>query len=254
MKETRDIMGMPVSVEIAEATTQESLEKAFAYFTYVDETFSTYKENSQISRINKGDIHASAYSDDMKLVFALAEETKQLTQGYFDIKRPDGLIDPSGIVKGWAINNVAILLSLLGHKNFYVEAGGDIQTRGTNAEGNEWRIGIRNPFNQSEIIKVVYPHQKGIATSGTYIRSNHIYNPHSKQSVDTSVASLTVIGPDVYEADRFATAAFAMGDAGVEFIERLDGFEGYAIDTRGLATMTSGFTAYTQPSERERTL
>jgi thiamine biosynthesis lipoprotein len=148
-------------------------------------------------------------------------------------------------VKGWAINRVAELLRSLGHKNFYVEAGGDIQTSGKNAEDKEWSIGIRNPFNRDQIVKVIFPRGKGIATSGTAIRGKHIYDPHTKQPVETNLASLTVIGPNAYEADRFATAAFAMGENGINFIEDLDGFEGYAIDTKGIATMTSQFEKYT---------
>jgi thiamine biosynthesis lipoprotein ApbE len=60
----------------------------------------------------------------------------------------------------------------------------------------------------------------------------------------TDVVSLTVIGPNVYEADRFATAAFAMGKKGIYFIEQLPGFEGYMIDTSAQATYTSGFERY----------
>ncbi len=58
------------------------------------------------------------------------------------------------------------------------------------------------------------------------------------------VKSLTVIGPDIYEADRFATAAFAMGRGGIDFIESLEGFEGYMIDASKTATFTSGFGRY----------
>jgi thiamine biosynthesis lipoprotein len=249
MRETRDIMGMPVTLEIV-GDPGVSLEKAFDYFTYVDTTFSTYKSDSEISRINRHEISLREYSDDMKLIFKLAEETKRLTHGYFDITTPDGSVDPSGLVKGWAINNVAKLLVSRGHTDVYVEAGGDIQTSGSNAEGGEWRIGIRNPFNTDEIVKVVYPRGRGIATSGTYIRGKHIYDPHTKRAVKTSMASLTVVGPDVYEADRFATAAFAMGNGGIDFIENLEGFEGYAIDAQRIATMTSGFSEYAEEISR----
>jgi thiamine biosynthesis lipoprotein len=58
------------------------------------------------------------------------------------------------------------------------------------------------------------------------------------------IVSLTVIGPNVYEADRFATAAFAMGKRGIYFIEQLPGFEGYMIDAAARATFTSGFERY----------
>ncbi len=250
MKETRDIMGMPVSVEIPDmSAARESLEEAFGYFIYVDRTFSTYKKDSEISRINRGEMQASEYSPDMKLIFSLAEETRRLTDGYFDIHTPDGTIDPSGIVKGWAINNAAGLLRSRGHRDFYVEAGGDIQTGGRNAEGSGWRVGIRNPFDRAQIVKVIYPGGSGVATSGTAVRGAHIYDPHTGAAVETKVASLTVIGPDVYEADRYATAAFAMGGAGIQFIERLEGFDGYQIDAGGIATMTGRFEQYLYDQE-----
>ena len=59
--------------------------------------------------------------------------------------------------------------------------------------------------------------------------------------------SVTVLGPNVYEADRFATAAFAMGSEGIHFIEGLSGFEGYLIDKSGIAALTSGFADYVAP-------
>ena len=246
MRATRNIMGMPVTVEVPGTdVSPDAIERTFDHFDYVDKTFSTYKEDSEISRINRGELSETDHSNDMKEIFRLAEETKELTGNYFNIRTPDGSTDPSGIVKGWAINNAAVLLRSLGYENFYVEAGGDIQTSGKNAEGKEWRIGIRNPFEREEIIKVVYPRGKGIATSGTAIRGKHIYDPHTGRPAATDVASLTVIGPNVYEADRFATAAFAMGKSGIRFIENLDEFEGYAIDKNGMATMTTGFKNYT---------
>ena len=156
-----------------------------------------------------------------------------------------GKIDPSGLVKGWAIQKASNILTEKGFKNFYVEAGGDIQVQGNNADNKPWNVGIKNPFNQKEIVKVVYLHNQGMATSGTYIRGQHIYNPFKANELLNNIVSLTVIGPNVYEADRFATAAFAMGKEGINFIESLKGFEGYMINKEGLATMTSGFDKYT---------
>lgn len=246
MRETRIIMGMPIIVEIADTSVaQEDLESIFSYFVSVDEQFSTYKETSEISHINRGAISEKEYSPDMKEIFALAEKTKQETGGYFDIRRSDGLIDPSGIVKSWAIRNARQLLLDKGYRDFYIDAGGDIDTHGTNTKGESWSIGIRNPFKQEEIVKVLYPQGASVATSGTYIRGQHIYNPHEpKKSLD-EIVSLTVIGPDIYETDRFATAAFAMGAQGIIFIEQLNGFEAYSIDRNGIATMTTGFERYT---------
>ncbi|HXS14875.1 MAG TPA: FAD:protein FMN transferase, partial [Candidatus Saccharimonadales bacterium] len=197
---------MPIAVEIIDTDCPPSLfEKVFSYFDSVDKRFSTYKENSEISKINRGEISPAEYSADMKTIFQLAEETKKQTQGYFNIIRHNK-IDPSGIVKGWAIYQAAMLLSKEGVRNYYIEAGGDIQVSGKNEISEKWSVGIRNPFKQEEIVKVVFLKDEGIATSGTYIRGQHIYNPHKDDEEISDIMSITVIGPNIYEADRFATA------------------------------------------------
>ena len=259
-------MGMPVTVEIvSELGTQIAIGKVFEYFTQVDEKFSTFKSASEITAINNGQIKLENASQEMKEVFLLCDKTKNETGGYFDIVNNEGKFDPSGLVKGWAIFNAAQLLEGLRFEDFYVEAGGDIQVRGNGpalrparrsfSEGGSlgeeggWRTGIRNPFNVKEIIKVVtLKNDEGIATSGSYERGAHIYNPLLRSTSfegQAQIVSLTVIGPNIYEADRFATAAFAMSGKGIYFIEKLAGFEAYAIDKNGLATMTSGFLKYT---------
>jgi FAD:protein FMN transferase len=247
MKDIRLIMGMPIEIDIVADAPQEVFEDAFAYLVSVDERFSTYKKESEISRINRGEVTLEEASADMQFVCAIAERTKFETNGYFDIKKPDGTLDPSGVVKGWAIKSAAARIRAAGFDHYFVNAGGDIASSGKNAEGKDWSVGIRNPFNTDEIVKVVYPRGQGIATSGSYIRGAHIYNPHAPLEEIQDVVSLTVIGPDVLEADRYATAAFAMGKAGSAFIESLPGFEAYAIDADGTATLTSGFEAYTRP-------
>jgi FAD:protein FMN transferase len=243
MKQLQLLMDMPIAVEVLDASvTEAAIDNVFRYFHAVDATFSTYKEDSEISKINRGELREDEYSAEMSTVLALSAQTKQETQGYFDI-RHNRIIDPSGIVKGWAILQAAHMLKEAGYANFYIDAGGDIQVAGTK-NGRPWRIGIRNPFNRQEHVKVLLVTDKGIATSGTAIRGQHIYNPHDPHTPLADIVSLTVIGPDVYEADRFATAAFAMGKRGISFIERLPGFEGYMIDASARATFTSGFERY----------
>lgn len=165
----------------------------------------------------------------MREILKLAGQTKDETDGYFDIFQ-NGKMDPSGIVKGWAIHKAARLINESGHKNFSVEAGGDVQTKGNmkneNGKIRNWKVGIRNPFNVLQIVKVLYLSGEGIATSGTYERGEHIYNPHTGDSAN-EIASMSVIAENVYEADRFATAAFAMGGEGINFVERKKGLEGY---------------------------
>ena len=244
MKQTKLIMGMPVTVEIVDSRAKASdFQEIFNYFQYIDDTFSTYKQNSEISKINKGLLTEKQYSSDLRTIFDLAERTRQETQGYFNI-RYAGKIDPSGIVKGWAIYQASLLLKQRGFSHYYIDAGGDIQVAGCNSYRQPWTVGIRNPFNREEVVKIVSLKGKGIATSGTYIRGAHIYNPQDKTDTLSDIVSLTIIGPNVYEADRFATAAFAMGKKGIAFIEKLSGFEGYMIEKDGTATLTNNFNSY----------
>lgn len=237
-------MGMHITIEIVDSQVKpHDIQQIFNYFTYIDNKFSTYKKTSEISQINNKKLNKNQYSTDMKTILALCEQTKSETNGYFDILHNDKL-DPSGIVKGWAIWQAAKLLQKAGFKNFYVDAGGDIQVKGKNSQGKSWTVGIRNPFNDKEIIKVISLNDKGIATSGTSIRGQHIYNPHNPNAKISQILSFTVIGKNVYEVDRFATAAFAMGEKGINFIENLPGFEAYMVDQKGIGTYTSGFNKY----------
>ncbi len=254
MKETRLVMGMPVTVLITDEgarrthhvkeDVERAVEEVFAYFTRVDERFSTYKTTSEITAINEGRIPRESWSPEMEIIFTFAEDTKRATGGYFDITRPDGSYDPSGLVKGWAIWNAAQILLKKGFHDFYVDAGGDIQPHGMNEEGEPWRVGVKNPWNEEGHVQTVLIAQgEGVATSGTYIRGTHIYAPHAGAPA-AAIASLTVSGPHVYEADRFATAAFAMGRHGIQFIESLPGFEGYMIGRDKVATKTAGWDNY----------
>lgn len=244
MKQTKIIMGMPITVEINDQVNSEDIfTNVFNYFTQIDNRFSTYKLDSEISQINRG-LPRNKWSPEMKHVMDLCHQTQIETGGYFNIES-DGKLDPSGIVKGWAIKKAAETISSKGYKNFYVEAGGDIQFQGKNSANRPWVVGIRNPLNRYENVKILtVGHNQGVATSGTYIRGDHIYNPLKNNQVITDLASITVIGPDIYNADRLATSAFAMGSDAASFIESLNGYEAYVIDKNMVATMTSGLERF----------
>lgn len=237
-------MGMPARVELIGANDQKPLDKIFDFWASIDDRFSTYKDSSEITRINRGEVDETKYSPEMQEVFSLADKTSIETEGYFNVKRPDGLFDPSGLVKGWAIQKGAELAQELGFDSYYLEIAGDIQTRGHDEHGLPWSVGIRNPFDRSQIVKILYPQGAGVATSGSAVRGQHIYNPHDPASSLSDIVSITVIGPNIYEADRFATAAYAMGERGIHFINSLKGFEVYAIDRNGIATMTDDVDKY----------
>jgi FAD:protein FMN transferase len=248
MEATRFLMGMPVTVDVPDGT-PALIEAAFARFAAIEARFSPFLPQSEVVRFNALRLAPDEPSDELREVLALAERTRRETDGYFDIARPDGFLDPSGIVKGWAIREVARLIEATltaagGAADYLVDAGGDIQCRGNAPDGEPWRIGIRNPFDAMQIVKIVAPGDHGIATSGSSARGAHIYDPHAPGRALSRVLSITVIGPDVLEADRFATAAFAMGEDGIGFIEAQPDLEGYLIGADRVAVQTTGFREF----------
>ena len=237
-------MGMPITIGMVDKVSYCAIADGFSLFRSVDSRFSTYRADSEISRFNHGKLREHELSQDLREIFALARDTEDESGGYFNMVRQDGQYDPSGIVKGWAIKRVAALFHQMDLMNFFIDAGGDVQTSGMSDSGDTWRVGIRNPFHMGEIIKVLEPGDKGVATSGSSIRGSHIWNPHAPQEKLNDVVSITVIGPDILQADRFATAAFAMGQNGVHFIESLPEFEAYQVSAVGEATLTRGFRKF----------
>lgn len=241
------IMGMPITVAIAPQDDREGrgemyARQVFDYLRRIDDQYSPYKPESEVSRISRGDLPIDDASDEMKDIIQLAVDTKALTHGYFDVWF-NNKFDPSGLVKGWAIYHAAAILEQAGYRNYCIDGAGDIEIRGRNEDDQPWRIGIRNPFDPSTLVKILAVEDRGVATSGTYIRGQHIYNPVDGGEAD-DMASITVVGPNVYEADRLATAAFAMGLDGIGFIESIPGCDAYMVERDGNATYTPGFARY----------
>jgi thiamine biosynthesis lipoprotein len=237
-------MGMPITVALVDETaTEADLDVVAYWFDEVNLRFSTYQPESEVSRFNAGLLQPDELSPELAEVIRLSEETRALTGGYFDIKRDQG-IDPSGLVKGWAIQRAAAILRERGFVHFFVDAGGDVQANGCNQQGDPWRVGIRNPFDRTQIVKVLSISNRGVATSGTAMRGAHIIDPLRNAPVETPLLSLTIVAPTIFDADRIATAAFAMGQAGLAFTTKLQGFDAYGIDSRGISFHTPGFDRY----------
>lgn len=235
-------MGMPVTIDVRDAGVDAAvLDAAFADLRSVDELFSTYRPGSEISRIGRGELRAEDASPHVRLVLDLCDRYQRATGGWFRA-RIGGRLDPSGLVKGWAIDRVSTLLERRGARCFFVDAGGDVVARGHNGAGAPWRVGIRHPIERTKVTRVVLATDLAVATSGTYERGGHVLDPHSGRPV-RDVLSVTVVGPDIVEADVHATAALAMGAAGLELVERLRGYEAYAIFPDLRARWTSGFDA-----------
>ena len=240
------VMGMPVSVQLVDEKSGASdVEAVFAYLAWIDRTFSPFKAESETGRINRGELALEESSPEMRFIAELCERTKSETRGYFDA-RYRGEFDPSGAVKGYAIDRAAELLRQRGHRDFLVEAGGDIQVSGRDRFGDKWKIGIRNPFLPDQLATTVYLCDQGIATSGSYFRGEHIVNPSSGAPA-SGLASITVVAGSVCDADRFATAAYAMGEQGIDFVNEVDGLEACSIGLDGSVRCTAGFMELLQP-------
>ncbi|MEV4113887.1 FAD:protein FMN transferase [Nonomuraea sp. NPDC049695] len=200
------VMGMPVSVDIRTALPARELvplmDDAFSWLRWVDDTFSPVKEDSQIGRLNRG--QTIRQIPELVEVLHRCDELSEATDGYFEA-RINGVIDPSGYIKGWALERLSRALVNAGAGDHRISAGEDIRVRGSAAPGKRWRVGIRDP-RKDLVRKVVFAHDLGIATSG----GAPVVNPRTGQ-VEEGLGSVTVIGPDLGIADAYATAIYAMG-------------------------------------------
>ena len=230
-------MGMPVSIDVRDRVPSRALCDAFDWLRHVDTTFSTYRADSEVARLDRGLLAIENAHPSVRAVLTLCELLRQATDGFFDARANERL-DPSGFVKGWAIDRAAELLEEAGAHRFCINAGGDVLVRG----GKPWRIGIRHPLRSDRLAGVVALSDGAVATSGTYERGHHIVDPHNGRP-PTGVLSVTVIGPELGTADAYATAAFAMGERGPSWTASLDGHDAMTILARGRVLSTSGFLA-----------
>ncbi len=241
------IMGTAIVIEVRDSVLDaDAVEATFDHFRDIDARFSTFKAESEISRLARGELNVADTSPDVQAVLAMCEESRIVSDGYFDAwhHRPDGALDPSGIVKGWSVDGACEILDAAGMQNYCINAGGDVFARGDQEPGKPWHIGIRNPWDPATVAAVVEAHDLAIATSGTYERGQHVLVPHTGRPPE-GVVSMTVIGPNLARADAWATAAFAMGVRGVDWAAReLDGYEAGAITSDRHVITTVGFERF----------
>ena len=210
-------MGTAVTVEIRDRVVpRRALERAFEWLRWVDQTFSTYDGESEISRLNAGDLALGDAHPLVRRVLARCEVLRAGTGGYFDASAPlRGGLDPSGLVKGWAVDLAFAGLRRAGARRLCIEAGGDVRVA-----GGPWRIGIRNPRRREHLAAVVVLHSGAVATSGAYERGLHVVDPHTGRP-PAGTLSVTMIDRTLAQADAHATAAFAMGSRGPAWAARL---------------------------------
>ncbi|HYI19379.1 MAG TPA: FAD:protein FMN transferase [Solirubrobacteraceae bacterium] len=233
MLRTEHVMGMPVRVDVRAAADPSVLDHVFALLRDVDARFSPFRAGSAVARRARGEAAPDAALD---AVLARCEALRMRTGGYFDA-RAGGRLDPSGLVKGWAVDRAAALLDAAGVVRWCVDAGGDVRVR-----GGGWRIGVRHPDDPLLLAGVLVLDDGAVATSGAYERGPHVIDPHSGRPPE-GVRSVTVVGSRLATADAYATAAFAMGRRGPAWTARQRGHDAMTILDGDRVLATPGFLA-----------
>ena len=227
-----------------------ALHAVFEWFQRVDGLFSTWRDDSEITRLARGELTVDRTSPEVRVVLDLCRFVSVQSEGAFDIHfgadprvTPGpgiGPIDPSGLVKGWALERGADLLSGSGVAAFNINAGGDVVTRGRPAPGEVWRVGIRHPWAPHRVAAVIGATDLAIATSGRYERGGHIVDPRTGEPA-SGLMSVTVVGDDLGLADGYATAALVMGLEGIGWLAEVEGVEALAITDDREVVATDGF-------------
>ncbi len=211
----------------------------------IDARFSPYRADSEISRLARGEVEIGTCSLDVRHVVAACDHLATITDGAFDARshRPDGRLDPSGYVKGWAIEEAAWLVDSAGGRNYWINAGGDIVARGEAAPGRPWRVGIQHPDRPDRVAAVLAVSDRAVATSGAYQRGDHIADPRDGRT-PSAFRSVTIVGPGLAFTDAYATAVYVMGLAGLDWLAARPEYAAYVITADDRALWTAGMDAY----------
>jgi FAD:protein FMN transferase len=233
------VMGTVVSIELADdlpgAALRAMIGDTCVWLHEVDRRFSTYRPDSEVNRLQRREITIDDASGDLREVLAACADLRRRTDGYFDAYAT-GPLDPSGYVKGWSVEVASARLAAAGSVHHYVNAGGDVRVRGRTAEDRPWRVGVRHPWQADKLSWVLAVTDGAVATSGVYERGPHVRNPRTGEPAE-GLRSVTIVGPDLALADAYATAALAMGEAGLAWLGTLTagGYESAAVTDDGRA-------------------
>jgi thiamine biosynthesis lipoprotein len=235
-------MGTVFSIDIRDAGEWSAALACVAEWLHrVDATFSTYRADSPVSRLGRDDIALADCPPEVAEVLAACTTVTKETDGYFTAY-PGGRLDPSGYVKGWAIERASTLLREHGSMNHAVNGGGDTQCAGERAPGQPWRIGLSHPLRPGQLTAIVELVDGAIATSGTSERGAHVINPKTGLAA-TDLASISVVGTSLTLVDAYATAGLAMGLGSLAWLSARDGYEALLVTPDGRARRTPGFRA-----------
>jgi len=236
------VMGTAVSLDLAdplpEATLNRHADEVFTWLHQVDRRFSTYRSDSELNRLDRRELSIDDCSADLRAVLDECADLWRSTDGWFDIYATKRL-DPSGYVKGWAVQVASDRMVEAGVANHCINAGGDVRVQGRPASGDEWRIGVRHPWQPQHTCWVLAGTDLAIATSGTYERGHHVIDPRTGAPA-RQLRSVTVVGKDLGLADAYATAALAMGLPGLDWLARISGHESAVVTEDGQCFRSEG--------------
>ena len=210
-------MGIPMSIDIRETdetTAADAAGAAFAALRDADARFSRYRDDSEVSAVNRGILAESDYSPDLREVIALGEAAQRMSAGAFTLRTSDGSLDTDGVVKGWAAARAARRLDAHRIRVYCLNAGGDVAVAGAPDGAPGWNVGIRSVEDPQSMMAVLTLTGGAVATSGAYERGQHIRDGRTGRPADT-LTTATVIAGDLTTADILATLVFAMGVEGM---------------------------------------
>lgn len=247
----QQIMGMPISIHLRGTGVDDpnavaAVDAVFRELRAVDAVFSTYRSDSDISRLNRHETTVAACHPDVARVVELCDEARGRTGGAFDphLPGPDGGVwfDPSGLVKGWAVERAAGRLARLAPLglDFCLNAGGDVIVGVAGGSSPDWRVGLEDPDDLHRILGVVPLRAGGVATSGSAHRGPHIVDPRTGRPAE-GLRAATVTGPSLLWADVYATTTIVTGVAALEAIAVLPGYEALVVTPAGDTLATPGF-------------
>lgn len=251
VRHVEEAMGTVFSFDVRggeRAAVRAALDDAVAGLHRADEVFSTYRDGSEISRLARGELTADACAPEVAEVLELAAEAEQVSDGWFST-RYEGRLDPTGIVKGWAVERAARrIAAAAGVRGVSVNGGGDVQLLGTPGAERPWRVGVSDPLRPGGLAAVVSAAgaaELAVATSGSAERGAHVVDPRTGRSAVTDLVSVTVVAPRLRWADCWATAAFAMGAReGLRWLESLEGVEALLITAGDEVRCTGGLAGW----------
>jgi thiamine biosynthesis lipoprotein len=228
-RSSRELMGTVASIAVPERSVhQDAVEAAFARLHDIDARFSPYIPESEISRIGRGDLQIGDAHPEVATVLQACEALRVESEGRFSAWgfRVDGRLDPSGYVKGWAIDEAAAVLRAGGLTSFVLSVGGDLYAAGAPDSGVEqagpargWGVGVVDPADAAAIVAPLSVRDRAVATSGLAERGAHIIDARSGAAALTW-RSLTVVHPSAARADAAATIGILMGDDALAWIDR----------------------------------